>query len=145
MAKKKKTTTTSVVHDTTRDFVTHTRTPYEMISENIAWMDWEKVQKVMEFLDWTWDNNKCSPSQEELKDKAYELLDGAMIEALEFIKEKDTTNFNRTVSHSSGGLNAEVFIEEGELYGTNISFVVENWPTDRFTMETSRYNELLNQ
>jgi hypothetical protein len=67
-----------------------------------------------------------------------------MIEALELLQQKDPSNDNRTVSHSSGGLEAEVFIEDGELYGTNISFVVENWPTEANHFITNEYNELLN-
>lgn len=140
MAKKKTTKQKSVIHD----FVNRKKTPTELIAENIAWMEWDKVQKVMEFLDWTWDGADSSPSQEELKDKAHELLEGAMIEALELLQQKDPSNDNRTVSQSSGGLEAEVFIEDGELYGTNISFVVENWPTEANHFITHEYNELLN-
>jgi hypothetical protein len=140
MAKKKTTPQKSTIND----FVNRKKSPTELISENIAWMDWEKVQNVMEFLDWTWDGADSSPSQEELKDKAHELLEGAMMEALEFLQQKDPTNDNRTVSHSSGGLEAEVFIEDGELYGTNISFVVENWPTEANQCITHEYNDLLN-
>jgi hypothetical protein len=40
MAKKKTTKQKSVIHD----FVNRKKTPTELIAENIAWMEWEKIK-----------------------------------------------------------------------------------------------------
>jgi hypothetical protein len=42
--------------------------------------DFEKVQKVMEFLGWTWSGNGKSPTIDELKGTAFYLLSGCVHE-----------------------------------------------------------------
>lgn len=96
----------------------------EMIQETLAWMNWEKVVKVMEFLNWTW-NKEGVPDSDMLKEKAFDLLDEVYDQAVELI-EYDVNANDNTLTNGSGGLEASVTIVNGEIYDLGISFVVES-------------------
>ena len=85
-------------------------------SECLDNFDWERVHRVMTFLDWEWMFNGV-PSIEELKKEAKHHIDNAY------------EGWLKTGAHyvsSSGGLVARVSTEEGEPY-FDLSFVLANW------------------
>lgn len=100
----------------------------ELIQEAIAWMEWGQVRRVMEFLKWTWDDNGV-PEEDDLKQKAFELLNSAYDEAQERIDVGSSEGdgyVDSEVSHCSGGLCATISIEYGEVYDVSISFILES-------------------
>lgn len=132
MAKKKATTRTLATRTEHR-----VKGKNELICEAIAWMNWENVHKVMEYLEWTWDDNGV-PSTDDLKDKAEELMSGAYDEAVECIEVGGLTT-DKTLSHFSGGLKGSVDIENGEIYDVTIEFIPESWSAE--ALESLTYYE----
>ncbi len=119
MAKKKSTKKAKLVRTETR-----TKPRQELIQEAIAWMEWGQVRKVMEFLNWTWDDNGV-PEEDDLKQKALELLNSAYDEAEERIEYNTGVDCSE-VSIFSGGLAATVSLEDGEVYDVSVSFILES-------------------
>lgn len=108
----------------------------ELIQEAIAWMEWGQVRRVMEFLKWTWDDNGV-PEEDDLKQKAFELLNSAYDEAEERIEYNTGVDCSE-VSHASGGLAATVSLEDGEVYDVSISFILESSSAD--ALEVLQYS-----
>lgn len=108
----------------------------ELIQEAIAWMEWGQVRRVMEFLKWTWDDNGV-PEEDDLKQKALELLNSAYDEAEERIEYNTGVDCSE-VSHCSGGLAATVSLEDGEVYDVSISFILESSSAD--ALEVLQYS-----
>ena len=119
MAKKKSTKKAKLVRTETR-----TKPRQELIQEAIAWMEWGQVRRVMEFLKWTWDDNGV-PEEDDLKQKALELLNSAYDEAEERLKYNSNID-DSEISHSSGGLASTVSLVNGEVYDVGILFIPES-------------------
>lgn len=79
--------------------------------------DFEKVQKVMEFLNWRWDSLGRVPDAEEIKKQAKKLL-----KECEKLYKKD----KKSHTVSTGGLQANVFDDSGEVCMV-LSFILEEF------------------
>lgn len=85
--------------------------------------DFEKVHRVMEFLNWTWvtkKNGRKIPSVKKMKKRASLLID----EALKSLKKSEVTEY----SAETGGFEAYAFYGEEGLEIT-LKFVVDEWST----------------
>lgn len=131
MAKKKSTKKAKLVRTETR-----TKSRQELIQEAIAWMEWGQVRKVMEFLNWTWDDNGV-PEEDDLKQKALELLNSAYDEAEERIEYNTGVDCSE-ISHAAGGLAATISLVNGEVYDVGILFVLESSSAE--AIETLQYS-----
>ena len=131
MAKKKSTKKAKLVRTETR-----TKPRQELIQEAIAWMEWGQVRKVMEFLNWTWDDNGV-PGEDDLTQKALELLNSAYDEAEERIEYETGVDCSE-ISHASGGLAATISLVNGEVYDVGILFVLESSSAE--AVETLQYS-----
>lgn len=91
------------------------------IDDCIADFDFEKVHKVMEFLDWKWAKNDKVPDIQEMKEHVKSLFDDAVFACFE--------NNEESYHVESGGF--EVFIERywddknKQSFFCKISFIAE--------------------
>lgn len=86
----------------------------ESILENF---DFEKVRKVMDFLNWTWVDNEV-PSTYKLINSAKKRLEEAYDAS---IRE------NQNYFINSGGLKASAIWEEGQVIFLELEFVLTSW------------------
>ena len=90
----------------------------EKLIENILEnFDFEKVRKVMDFLNWTWADNEV-PSTYKLINSAKKRLEEAYT-----LSERE----NRNCSISSGGLKASTIWDEGQVVFLELEFVLTSW------------------
>lgn len=89
----------------------------KMVDEVMDWFDWERVHKVMEFLDWKWGLAGEVPSIQELRSKAREHM--------YIVIDANKPQYMIT----SGGLKATAFRDEksGKLTGVHLEFVLADW------------------
>ena len=104
-----------------------TRNTDDMIHEIIAWFDFEKVQKTMTALDWTW-GEEGTPSQFSLKESAYERLKSA---AELVLSPNNTEHHEIPWISASGGFKATAWkTEKGELSRLLLEFIVTEWDAE---------------
>ena len=97
------------------------------IFETMNYFDFEKVHKVMEFLNWGWwhdenaEHNKVKvPSIEEIRRKAFELL----CEVAEYADNLDEEMTDRVIG--TGGFEAKIFLNEDDMPEFELKFVLES-------------------
>ena len=98
------------------------KTKDELISAIIAEFDFERVHKVMKFLDWKWAGGSKPkvPTIHKLKECARSLLKDAYIGALKHKGER--------YSVTTGGFNADCFIDKGgNSIDFNLLFYIDEW------------------
>jgi len=88
------------------DIVDHFQEKWEEIEKNF---DWERVEKVMNFLDWKWYTVDGIPNIRDLKHKAYNLLKEA---------------YDNGGYYAVGGFTAEYITKDNFL---QLSFVLDSW------------------
>lgn len=135
MAKKK---------NTTKKLEHRTKSRQELIMEAVLWMNWERVRKVMKFLNWTWYNQDTMedkvPSITRLKEQAMKNANDAYDLAEERIKYGSAEGFTWE-SVSSGGICVTVKMDNNEIFEVCITFELESVTAD--AIETKTYEEAL--
>lgn len=96
-------------------------TKEEKINEIVNNFRFQRVRKVMEFLDWKYSGDKDYPSIEQLIKEAKEKLNRAY-ESLE------SNNGYPYFSTSSGGFKAIAF-KVGDDIELELDFIIESWDT----------------
>ena len=91
------------------------------IKEIINEFNFDKVQKVMDFLDWRWQNARRIPTIHELISKSENLLNDVCLELLNG-QEKEW-------KVSTGGFSAYGFIDDSGDIELSLSFCIEEWET----------------
>lgn len=86
----------------------------DLIDSILDNFDFEKVRKVMNFLDWSWADNEV-PSTYKLMNSAKKRLEEAYT-----LSERE----NRNCSISSGGLKASTIWEKGQVVFLELEFVL---------------------
>ena len=99
--------------------------PYKMIHDVMENFEFDKIQSVMQHLDWRWagDGYKV-PSIEQLKRTAYDLL----VDAIEMAEKEMFEHDGIAYFSATGGLKAMVF--KGENNRVNLirlEFIIEEW------------------
>ena len=80
--------------------------------------DFNKVRKVMIFLNWTWCGSVKAPSISELKNTALKLLTNV-----------ENSKYRGYICHSTGGFNASKVPNSDSLFGYDLclDFTIESW------------------
>ena len=89
------------------------------IFETMNYFDFEKVHKVMEFLNWGWWQVKV-PSIEEIRRKAFELL----CKVAEYADSLDEEMTDCVIG--TGGFEAKIFLNEDDMPEFELKFVLES-------------------
>jgi hypothetical protein len=96
-----------------------------LINEIIEHFDFEKCQKAMRAVGWTWYLEGNVPSVERLKESARDRL----VSAMELAK-KDKCS-KSTYFSSSGGLKGNAWVNRyGHIEGIRLEFVLTEWDSD---------------
>jgi hypothetical protein len=98
-----------------------------MINEIIAHFDFEKVSKVMHFLDWKWAEIGI-PTIQDLKDSAVERLESAIEQVL---SSKNNEHHDIAWISSTGGFKAMAWkTKKGKLAKLQLEFIVSDWDSE---------------
>lgn len=98
----------------------------KMIDDIILNFDFEKCRKAMIALNWTWLYDEHSPTIENMKECARELLTDAM----EAVKKKERPP-NKMYSVSTGGFKAIAWANRyGHVSNIKLEFIVDSWDSD---------------
>lgn len=110
--------------------VTHMFDPVnKMIDDIIENFDFNRVEKTMRYLNWTWGGfSGMPPDVFELKAQARDLLKGAADSRLNSFKHK---HWELGVSNATGGLWATAFcnVNKTEITHLQLQFVLTDWDT----------------
>ena len=90
----------------------------KLINNILENFDFDKVRKVMDFLNWTWHNEDETPSTYTLINSAKRRLE----EVYEISMRED-----RNCSISSGGLKASTIWDKGQVVCLELDFVLASW------------------
>jgi hypothetical protein len=96
----------------------------KMIDYIIENFDFNRVETVMEFLDWKWVGEHVTVDM--LKKEARRLLRGAAEARLGSYK---NTHWEQGIIHGTGGFQAMAFCDEGKtkITGLDLKFILESW------------------
>jgi uncharacterized ferredoxin-like protein len=96
----------------------------DMIKEIMDEFDFDRVETVMDALDWKWRGE--TPTIEDLKDEAERLLRGAAESRLGAFKNE---HHGVAIINACGGFEARAFCNEDKtkITGLDLAFVVESW------------------
>jgi hypothetical protein len=105
------------------------RKHHDMVNEIIANFDFERVNSVMTFLDWTWATCKNKvPSIRELKEAGEEHLYTAIEQVM---SPNNTHGPDVAWISASGGLHARAWKDDkGQLDKIELQFIIEEWESD---------------
>jgi len=100
----------------------------KMIDEIMDEFDFNRIEAVMEFLDWKWagDNGLERVTVNMLKKEARRLLRGAADARLGAYK---NTHWEQGIIHGCGGFQAMAFCDEDKtkITGLDLKFILEEW------------------
>ena len=100
----------------------------KMIDEIMDEFDFNRIETVMEFMDWRWagDNGLEYVTVDMLKKEARRLLRGAADARLGAYK---NTHWEQGIIHACGGLQAMAFCDEDKtkITGLDLKFILEEW------------------
>jgi hypothetical protein len=100
----------------------------DMVNEVLAHFDFEKVHKVMTYLNWKWFDKASVPSISDLKESAEHHLYSAIEQAL---SPNNTDHHEVGWMSASGGFEAMAWKnEDGTLARVRLEFVVADWSAD---------------
>lgn len=97
----------------------------KMIQDIIDSFDFQKCERVMRYIDWTWGLNGVNPTVPMLKESAIERLKDAISYA------KDGKKSHASYSCSSGGLKATARVNMfGHITFIKLEFILTDWDSD---------------
>jgi hypothetical protein len=100
----------------------------DMINEVLAQFDFDKVHKVMTYLNWKWFDKASVPLISDLKESAEQRLDSAIEQALD-PKNKEHHDIG-WISYS-GGFKATAWrTKKNKLARIQLEFIVDDWDVD---------------
>jgi hypothetical protein len=99
---------------------------YELIIEILENFDFDKCEKVMKHLNWTWWNNSNSPTVQELRESAKQRIEDSIIN----LKKEEKWHYSQPYMSSSGGVCAHVWKNRyGKICNIQLQFILTEWDT----------------
>lgn len=89
--------------------------------------DFEKVAKVMRYLDWTWAGNEEPPSVYQLIKQSTSMLNDAYISVMEMYKKGKKEAY---MNIQTCGFSATASYYENQGLCLNLEFVIASWKTE---------------
>ena len=100
----------------------------DMINEVIAHFDFERVNKVMKALNWSWAGTKGVPTISELKESAEQRLQDAIDQVL---SPNNTEHHEVGWISSTGGFKSTAWKnEDNTLFRILLEFIVSDWDAE---------------